>query len=421
MASSSTRSLMHDTALTDKLRILVGADVPPDPHSGAAGTVYHTSQALRERGHEVDELWRDDLPHRIRHGNLHYLLELPRGYRDAVEQRCRRKQYDVIQLSQPHAWLAAQQHRRQGRRGVLVIRSHGLEQRVEEDVLRYGNPHPGRIWIKQKLSVVMSRALRQHQIKAARYADGMIVPCRDDRQYLVERLGADPERVATIRHGVPDRFLSTPLKPYNDTRWKKLLYVGQLTYFKGPHVLAEALRTILTAQPDASLTWVCSATDHQQVRALLDPATASRVHLLDWRKHDELMEVYDAHGLFLFPSLTEGAGKACIEAMARGLVAVTSDTSGMRDAIEHERSGMLCQPGSAEAIASAAIRMLSDLPACQAMSRCAREATEGVSWRRCAEEATAFYRRLLASRRSSQRPGTPDGGAVVSATETAAV
>ncbi len=62
------------------LRILVGADVPPDLNPGASGTVLQTNLALRELGHHVDEIWADDLGRRIRHGNLHYAFELPRAY-----------------------------------------------------------------------------------------------------------------------------------------------------------------------------------------------------------------------------------------------------------------------------------------------------------------------------------------------------
>ena len=90
--------------------------------------------ALRRRGHQVDEIWADDLGRKIRHGNLHYLLELPRTYSREVRQACLSCQYDVIELNQPHAHRAAIEHRRQNRPGVFVNRSHGHETRSEEDL-----------------------------------------------------------------------------------------------------------------------------------------------------------------------------------------------------------------------------------------------------------------------------------------------
>ena len=377
------------------LRILVGADVPPDPNSGAAGTVYHTSAALRELGHEVDEIWTDDLPRHIRHGNLHYLLELPRCYRNAVRSKVAEKNYDVIQLSQPHAWLAAREHRQLRRHGIFVIRSHGLEQRVDEDVRRYGRPDAGKRWPKRLVSKGVSRLLRRHQSLAVRYADLMIVPCHDDRDYLVNEMSADPRRVSVIRHGATQHFIDEPLRPFSKARWKKMLYVGQFAYIKGPHVLARVAQSVLRAHSDVSLTWVCGQSHHQSVRALLDPTIASRVQLEDWRPQDKLMDLYDEHGIFLFPSLAEGAGKASVEAMTRGMVVIATRTSGMREAIDHNRSGLLCDAGNAESFARATSRALGDLDLCQSLAIAARESSIAYTWKRCAEHAVDFYHTLL--------------------------
>ena len=67
------------------MKILFMADVPPDPDSGAAGTELRTIAALRQLGHEVHAVWNHDMRRRIRHGNLHYALELPLEYRAAIK------------------------------------------------------------------------------------------------------------------------------------------------------------------------------------------------------------------------------------------------------------------------------------------------------------------------------------------------
>src|SRR6185295_10078585 len=112
------------------MKILFMADVPPDKNSGAAGTEYQTIEAIRALGHDVDTVWADELPRRINHGNLHYLLELPFEFRRQALARLKRVSYDVLHVNQPHGYLAAKalMHRKT----AFIHRSHGIESRVHQ-------------------------------------------------------------------------------------------------------------------------------------------------------------------------------------------------------------------------------------------------------------------------------------------------
>ena len=389
------------------LRILIGADVPPDPNAGAAGTVWHTTEALRALGHEVDAFWADDLPHRIRHGNLHYLLELPRAYRDAVRERCARKDYDVIQLSQPHAWLAAKDHRTSRRPGVCVNRSHGWELLADE-ALRVWHRKlgvPQNRFPRSLLSPAITALLHRQAWKAVRWSDGVLVPATDIRDFIVDRMGASAEKVACVPHGVQETFVARPLAPMDDARRRRILYVGQFAFIKGPNILAQVLAGALKRNPDASATWVCSVAHHAAARALLDDDTAQRVDLLDWRPQEELLELYDTHGILVFPSFYEGAAKACLEAMVRGLCVVATDVGAMRDYITDGVSGFLAPAGNVTAFETSVARVMDDGDLARRISTEAHRAVAGLTWRRCAEGATELYSRLLAERRTAVNEG----------------
>jgi glycosyltransferase involved in cell wall biosynthesis len=56
-----------------------------------------------------------------------------------------------------------------------------------------------------------------------------------------------------------------------------------------------------------------------------------RVRWLGYLPQEELDAIYDAAGLFVYPSLYEGFGLPVLEAMARGLPVITSDTSSLRE------------------------------------------------------------------------------------------
>lgn len=384
------------------MKILVGADAPPNPDSGAAGTVVATNLALRALGHEVEAFWDADLAHRIRHWNLHYWLELPREYRRAVAERCAQDAFDVIQLSQPYAWLAAKDNRRRRRRAVFVNRSHGLECMADAALDHWHR----RLGVPQGRFPLLSRMLRTRihaQIdRVVRFSDGLIVPAQEIRDHLVAHHGAQPERVAVIHHGVPQPFLERPPQPMTARRLRRMLCVAQFSFFKGPHLLAEAVSRVLAAEPEASLTWVCSADHHAEALGLFSEGVRARVHLLDWRAQEALLDLYDSHGIGVAHSLYEGAAKACAEAMARGLILVSSAVGAVKDHVRQGENGYRVDVGDSAGMADMILAAMGDLPAAEQISSAARLTAVKLTWEDCARRAVDFYRSLLDRKGSGQ-------------------
>lgn len=386
------------------LKILVGSDVMPDPNAGASGTIWQMIEALRRLGHDVESFWSSDLGRRIQHGNLHYLLELPYLYRREVRRRTKTVGYDIIELNQPHAFLAADEHQRSARTGVFVNRSHGHEVRSEEALARWRECRgftDDRSPLRTALSAWVRRRLDRQWEQIAAVSDGFVVSCRQDRDFLCTRYAVPPARVGLITQGVPDLFLQRPVLPFTEARRQRLLYVGQLAFFKAPQVLAAMVNALLTQRPETTMTWVCGRTHHAAAAQFIEPNVRSRVQLLDWMTQHELVDVLDRHGVFLFPSYFEGFGKAPLEAMSRGLCVVASDCGGMRDYIRDGRNGRLVPVGDPAAGVKAVLETMDNLETCRRMSSAARATTELHSWDRCAIDATAFYRQLLGLKRIS--------------------
>ncbi|HET6426665.1 MAG TPA: glycosyltransferase family 4 protein [Planctomycetaceae bacterium] len=379
------------------LRILVAADVPADPNSGAAGTVYQMNAAFRRLGHTVDEIWAPELGRRIQHGNLHYLLELPLSYRRALRRRLRHHEYDVVEFNQPHAYLAAAEFRRRRVHGVFVNRSHGHEVRVEE-VLQ---PWRKRCGVPELSGVrgFVSRWLRVlldgHWTRIAATADGFHVSSTEDATFLEERYGVDAERIGVVPQGVPDGFLDHPVRPMTTARLQRLLYVGQFAFVKAPQMVAAAVSTLLEKHPELTMTWVCSGDHHSAARDLLSEPARGRVTFLEWMPQDQLLTILDEHGIFLFPSFFEGFGKAPLEAMSRGLCVVASRTGGMRDFIEDGVSGRLTPIGEPEWMVDAVEHLLANPEQAAMLSLAARRVALHHRWERCAMDVTRFYLSLL--------------------------
>jgi glycosyltransferase involved in cell wall biosynthesis len=372
------------------MKILLMADVRPDPSSGAAGTELRTAEGLRRLGHDVDAIWAPQLGRRIAHGNLHYLLELPRAYRREMLRALARRDYDVVHVNQPHGYLAARGLKHRGT--AFIHRSHGLELRAEEvlqpwrERLETERPSlPRRI-----ASSTMASLLARHTYGIARDADGHIVSCSDDADFLTHRLGVDPARVAVIAQAASDAYLDRPIVPMTSERFRRVLYVSQFAFFKAPMIVADAMRMMASHDARLRFTWVCGRGHHAAVRALLGDA-AERVELLDWMPQEMLLDIYDAHGVFLFGSFFEGFGKVFLEAMSRGLAVVATDVGGAHDVITNGENGLLVAPGDTAAMADAVSSLAADPERTAALAARAAATARTYTWERVARETAAFY------------------------------
>jgi glycosyltransferase involved in cell wall biosynthesis len=108
-----------------------------------------------------------------------------------------------------------------------------------------------------------------------------------------------------------------------------------------------------------------------------------------------LMDIYDAHGVFLFPSFFEGFGKAFLEAMTRGLLVVASAEGGACDLIVSGKNGFVVPVGDAAAMAAACLAIQRGGVDARQVSGNARQTGLQHTWRRVAQETAAFYQALV--------------------------
>lgn len=372
------------------------ADVPPNPDSGAAGTEWQTARALERAGLEVFTVWAGDMTRRISHANLHYLLELPRAYRAAMRDRLRQQRIDVVHVNQPHGYLAARELRRLAPSSIFVHRSHGFEGRVEEALARwkplYAEPRPA---LRRVANRLMQAALSLNNRLITRYAHGHIVSASECAAYLTRCHGVGAERVAVIAQAAPQSFQEA-CPPLDATRRTKLLYVGQFAFYKAPFFVAQIAQKVLKARPEATFTWVCEERSHDAARGLFtDAAVLPRVSFLPWQQQLLLRDVYDAHGIFIFPSMFEGFGKTFMEAMTRGLCVVAADNGGMHDIIRQHKTGILAPTGDCVAMAQACVNLIGDPVGFLRIGTAARTAATAYTWDRVGRETAAFYAELL--------------------------
>ena len=184
---------------------------------------------------------------------------------------------------------------------------------------------------------------------------------RSSRVTVVSRwLGAEATAVmpglAPIVAPMPvatERF--TPGGRKHDNRF---LFVGRLNEQKG---LGHALRAMVHV-PQATIDVVGDGPDRDSLELLAtERGLAGRVVWHGQLTQLKLAPLYQSATALVVPSTDEGLGLVAAEALLCETPVIAFRSGGLPDVVEHERTGLLVQPGDEQAFAAAMQRVL-DLP-----------------------------------------------------------
>jgi glycosyltransferase involved in cell wall biosynthesis len=155
---------------------------------------------------------------------------------------------------------------------------------------------------------------------------------------------------------------------------KVIGFVGRLTCDKGLPELIDAFETIVLAEPRAHLLlvgWFDDAEDALNydlcVRILRHPRIDCTGFVGDTAPYYRAMDV------LVLPTWREGFPNAVLEAAATGVPVVTTVSTGARDSVIPEVTGLLIPPGYPQAISEAVLKIIRDPERQRLMGRAARE------------------------------------------------
>jgi glycosyltransferase involved in cell wall biosynthesis len=148
-------------------------------------------------------------------------------------------------------------------------------------------------------------------------------------------LPADCRAKATVQLaiGIERQWLQRPVvwpkvSPGNG-RSPRLIFVGRLLDWKGMHLGLPAFAQLTRRQRECHLTIIGQGPANRGWRELADRLRISE-HLswIPWLDREALVDHYQAHHVFFFPSLHDTGGFVVLEAMALGLPVVCLDLGG---------------------------------------------------------------------------------------------
>jgi glycosyltransferase involved in cell wall biosynthesis len=223
----------------------------------------------------------------------------------------------------------------------------------------------------------------------------LTAPVSDDLADTLRQV-APGARMTVVGNVVDTSAFSPPATRRPPGEAASLLNVAALAEKKGHVHLLEAL----TRLPGARLTIVGDGELRGDLeRTAAELGVADRVAFTGEQPKEEVARLMRGADLFVLPSLAENLPVVLIEAMASGLPSVATRVGGVPEMLD-ERTGVLVEPGDAEALAAGVRQALEgdfDPPAMAALAR-QRYGYDAISRR-----WTELYEELLTKRGSSSR------------------
>ncbi len=173
-------------------------------------------------------------------------------------------------------------------------------------------------------------------------------------------------------------------------------FVGRLTRDKGVPELIEAFEAVLGALPDARLLlvgWFDEAEDALDRMLRVRIERHARIHYTGFQ--GDTAPYYRAMDVLVLPTWREGFPNVVLEAQATGIPVVTTLSTGSRDSVLPEVTGLLIPPGYPQAIAASVLELLRDPKRRRKMGAAARAwVGEHYVERRVLDLTVEFYRGL---------------------------
>lgn len=305
----------------------------------------------------------------------------------------RRERFTIIHTHTPKAGLLGQLAARLAGVPIVVNTIHGFY------FHEHMRPLPRRFYI-----LMEKLAARCSSLLFSQNAEDLATAGREGL--------ARPPRIVLLGNGIDlARFDPRTISAEDERQCREALrlpagapvvgFVGRLAaHRKGFRDFLAAAKVIAAQLPAARFVIVGEA-DHGKPDAV-EPAVAAeygiaeRCLFLGQRANAELPPLYKIMNVLVLPSLFEGMPRVVMEAAAMGVPAVVTDVKGNREAVRHDRNGLLVPFGEVPALAAAILRILREPDTAQRMSAAARQmAAEHFDERLVFAKVQAAYARLL--------------------------
>ncbi len=240
-------------------------------------------------------------------------------------------------------------------------------------------------------------------------ADAIFCVSNYDARILGKKFGLRKEKLFVVPNAVDIKKFKFTLP--NNVR-KRILYVGDLEYWKGVHILIQSFKKVSEKIAGSDVELVVAG-GGSQLTALMRIVSKHKlpVRFLGVVPHHRIPVLMQNCNLFVLPSLSEGFPTTVLEAMASGLPVIVTSVGGIPEIVRHMKTGILVKPNDVDELAEAMIMLINDKAKSRELAINARSLVEEkYTWEKTAKYVLELYQRILEWRELNESIDTKPSG-----------
>jgi len=280
--------------------------------------------------------------------------------------------FDVIHA---HDWMTilAGLYAREVSKKPLVLHIHSLEfDRSGEHVNRD-------IFFIERYGIVSA----DHIIAVSHYTKNMIV----------NRYGVDPDKISVVHNAVSRTEASNIYHVGRSTDKKIVLFLGRITFQKGPDYFVEAAAKVLKKLPEVTFV-MAGAGDMmpRMIERVAELGIGKNFHFTGFLHGTEVEQIFTMSDLYVMPSVSEPFGISPLEAMIYDTPVIISRQSGVAEILNH---ALKVDFWDVDDIANKIIAILRYPVLVGEIVEKTRDELRSIRWEYAAEKIVEVYRRVL--------------------------
>ncbi|WP_338669655.1 glycosyltransferase family 4 protein [Pseudodesulfovibrio methanolicus] len=227
-------------------------------------------------------------------------------------------------------------------------------------------------------------------------ADRIIAVSHFTKETIVNRYSIDPAKITVVHNAVEkDRRLGhlRVKKPFKE---KLVLFLGRITFQKGPDYFVEAAAKVLEKHHDVRFAMAGSGDMFpRMVERMAELRMGDRFHFTGFVRGTDVERIYAMSDLYVMPSVSEPFGITPLEAMVFDVPCIVSKQSGVAEVLE---DAVKVDFWDVDRLAEEIGDILTNEKRAKTLVAQGRETLKKIQWDRAAEKVLDVYRQLTGGR-----------------------